>query len=53
MAHLCAAGGPPADSLGGRQGRLPAEAPVMAAAVRKRLGLQGLKGHGAHGVAGH
>lgn len=53
MTHLCGAGSPPAGSLGGRRGRLFAEAPLMAAAVRKWLGLQGLKGHGAHGVAGH
>lgn len=51
--HLSAAGGPPADGLGGGGGRLPAEAPLVAAAVRERLSLQGLKGHGAHGVAGH
>lgn len=49
----CGASGPPAGSLGGRRGRLPAEAPFMAAAVRKWLGLQGFEGHGAHGVAGH
>lgn len=53
MTHLCGAGGLPAGSLGRRRGRLLAEAPVVAAAVRKRLSLQGLKGHGAHGVAGH
>lgn len=51
--HLCAAGGPPASSGGGRGPRPPAEAPLLAAAVRQRLGLQGFEGHGAHGVAGH
>lgn len=45
ITHLCGAGGLPAGSLGGRRDRLPAEVPVMAAAVRKWLGLQGLKGH--------
>lgn len=53
MTHLCGAHGPPADRLGGGRGCLPAEAPLVAAAVREELGLQGLEGHGAHGVAGH
>lgn len=53
MTDLCGAGSPPAGGLGGGRGRLPAEVPLVAAAVRKRLSLQGLKGHGAHGVAGH
>lgn len=51
--HLGGAGGPPADRLGGRGHGLSAEAPVLAAAVGERLGLQGFKGHGAHGLAGH
>ncbi len=43
MTHRCDAGGPPAGSLGGGRGRLPAEAPLVAAAVREWLGLQGLE----------
>lgn len=50
--HRRGSGGPAADGGLGR-GRLPAEVPLVAAAVRQRLGLQGLEGHGAHGVAGH
>lgn len=41
--HLGGAGCPPADGLGGRGDSLSAEAPVLAAAVRERLGLQGFK----------
>lgn len=53
VSYLCGSSGPPAWGGGGGRGRLPAEAPLLAAAVRERLGLQGLEGHGAHGVARH
>ncbi|KAA8583127.1 hypothetical protein FQN60_015673, partial [Etheostoma spectabile] len=50
MTHLCVASGPPASSRGGRRDPPPAEVPLLAAAVRKWLGLQGFEGHGAHGT---
>ena len=53
MTYLCGSGGPPAWGGGGGRGRLPAEAPLLAAAVRQRLRLQGLEGHGASGLARH
>ena len=53
MTYLCGSGGPPAWGGGGGRGCLPAEAPLLAAAVRQRLRLQGLEGHGASGLARH
>lgn len=53
ICYLHRSGGPPAWGGGLRGQRLPAETPLLAATGRKRLGLQGLKGHCARGVAGN